>query len=68
MGAVAVDSAIDDGADMAVGDCRSAVASADNTCCIIFGGIDVACYLEILDGCIVDVSERGAILFAEGTS
>ena len=66
VGAVAVDGAMDDGADVAVGDGRRAVGMGYESGGELLRGVDVARRLEVADGGAVGVAERSAVLFVEG--
>lgn len=71
MSAFAADAAIDDGADVAVGDVRrrplrSAMVAGYESGSELLRRVDAAVHLQVLDGCFSDVAERGAVFFVEG--
>ena len=54
---------MDNGADEAVGDVSRAVVAGDKSCGKLLGSVYVTSHLEVTNGGILDVSERGAVCF-----
>ena len=67
MGAVARDAAVNEGAHLTAGDVRRSIAACNESGSILLRGVDVTRHLEVTDGGILDIAERGTILFTEGT-
>ena len=67
VGAVAVLAAMDDGADVAVGERCLAVRPCHKSGSELPGGVDVARHPQVPDDGILDVAERGAVFLVEGT-
>ena len=55
---------VDNGADAAVDDIGCSITASNKSASVISVGVDVALHLEALDGSILDVAERGAIVRA----
>ena len=64
--AVGADTAMDDGADVAVGDVRRAVGTGHDSGGKLLAGVDVARHVQVADGGILRVAERGAVVLVEG--
>ena len=59
--AVGADTAMDDGADVAVGDGCRAARLGNQSGSELLSGVDVARHLQVLDGGTIGVAERGAV-------
>ena len=65
MTAIAIDAAVNDSADVTVGNVSRTFDLGDKSSGKITAGIDVACHLQILDGATIDIAERCTELFGE---
>ena len=63
--AVTTDAAMDDGANVAVGDGRRTGIASHESGSELLSGVDFALHLQVLDGGTIGVAERSAVLLAK---